>query len=395
MTAVKHPFENFDAQKFRRFKTDKIIEASKYSVFRFCQTTVNPTSHPHPPLPQDPRPYAIPAHSRWFSFKKIHPIERAEFPEVADPDEAKEYKRIRNKAIKVFRLYPNQEITTATIRHFEGGDFTKICKIHQFLCLWGLINFTPCFASNQPYPIDARLVNDYSKIFDDTSHPLNANPNQMSTQQHIDVQCTICKTPCGEGHYCSRKYPGVVICPQCFSHQNTLNQLEIPHSVFEFRTLPAKLQFEINQMRNQQRPGTQPQPKPQDDELKIINSLATEEEKTRPKFKEDWSQIASKTEAKSPLDCLILFLRDSLGDVSRNLRLTNHEFGDENPVLELLEFVENDENNQSNENLEFFDQQNNDNSLPTLHYIDNWNEIEDELTKAEDEIKEDFSLISS
>lgn len=389
MTAVKHPFESFDAHKFRRFKTEKILDAYKHGTLRFCQATVNPRQFPKPVLPQDPRPYVVPAHSRWFSFKKIHRIERAEFPEISDPDEAKIYKRIRNKSVKLFRLYPTHEVTPTTIRHFEGGDFTKILKIHQFLCLWGLINFMPCFAPSQSYPIDLRLVQDYSKIFSDSNHPLSTNSNQLNSHQHIDIQCSICKATCGEGHYCSKKYPGVVICTQCFSHQNILTHLEIPHSAFEFRTLPSNLNVEINLLRNQQRPITQQPQKPQDDEFKILQNVSAAEDKVKEKIKEDWVQISEKTDSKSPLDCLILFLRNSLGDISRNLRLTNHEFGDVNPIIELLEFVRQDEDDQAGEIMSEETQE----KLPPLNYNDNWEEIEEEILKEEEDIRNDLSFL--
>ncbi|OHT11452.1 SWIRM domain containing protein [Tritrichomonas foetus] len=355
MTAVKHPFENFDSRKSRRFKTESLLDATNYKVTKFCQTAVNPPHHPRPPLPHDPRPYAIPAHSRWFSFQKIHAIERAEFPELSDPAEAKRYKRIRNKFIKLFRLYPTQEVTTATMRHIEGGDSTIISKIHKFLCLWGLINFTPGFCNNQPNQVDARLVHEYSKIIEDP--PLNVNTNykanQAKVQPTIDVCCTVCKVACGDGHFCSRKYPGVVICPQCFSHQSTLTQLEVPHAAFEFRSLPAP-------------PNTNNRvPQRSNDEILIFDKYES--------MKEDWTQISEKTESKSPLDCLILFLRSSLNDVSQTKQLTSHEFNDENMVLDLLEFA----NEEKNEEVPH----------QQLNYQNNWEELDEELQKIEEEIR--------
>ena len=93
------------------------------------------------------------------------------------------------------------------------------------------------------------MATDYSKILEDQS--LSVNSNLQRSQQYIDITCSVCKAICSDGHFCSRKYPGVVICPQCFSQKNTLIQLEVPHSAFEFRTLPYKLKANIgNQTKN-------------------------------------------------------------------------------------------------------------------------------------------------
>ena len=107
------------------------------------------------------------------------------------------------------------------------------------------------------------------------------------------------------------------------------------------------------------------------------------------KIKEDWVQISEKTDSKSPLDCLILFLRNSLGDISRNMRLENHAFNDINPTYELLDFVEQDDEEDQNSAL-FGEPQE---QVPTIHYNDNWDEIEEDILREEEEVRNDLSMI--
>ena len=367
MTAVKHPFESFDPHKFRRFKTEALLDASNFKVTRFCQTSINPPHHPKPPIPSDPRPYAIPTHSRWFSYNELHPLERSAFPETCDPDIARRYKRVRNKMVKLFRLYPTQEVTVATMRHIEGGDCAFIRKVHQFLSLWGLINFTPCFNSAAPFPFDQSLVTDYQHFLDDQQ--LNVHVSQTrNTAPKVDVPCTVCKQPCGDGHFCSRKYPGVVICPLCFSHQNTLTQLEVTHSAFEFRALPAK-NVNVNNQTNISKAS---------EETMIFDKFE--------QFKDDWIQISEKTESKSPLECFVLFLRNSILDICNHPQIMNYEFNDENPIIDLLDFVNVKQENDGN--VEMVSEQ----IKPELLLRNDWNEIDENIEKIENDISSIYTL---
>ncbi|KAH0793673.1 SWI/SNF complex subunit SWI3B [Histomonas meleagridis] len=353
MTAVKHPFECLEIKRYRRFKTETLVEASNYKVTRFCQCVVKPPCQPKSPYPQNPIPHTIPSQCRWFDFKKIHSIERSAFPELSDPIFARNYKRIRNKFIKLFRLYPTTDVTTSTMRHMEGGDALLISRIHHFLCVWGLINFTPNFATqSQPSPTYSNLRNEYALAVENihfntpaTSHPL----------PHLEVKCALCKDSCGQGHFISKKYPGIVICLMCFSHQNTLSQLEVNRADFEFRTLPQRI--------------NEPTPTNEFIENKIFQNFNT--------FKGDWTKLGENIEGKSPLECFIIFLRDHISDFANAPNLQSHEFNDSEPLSELLAFANGENEVAENEG---------------LHYNDDWNGLKGEIDLLEDEVKSALGL---
>lgn len=339
MTVVKHPFECPERTRFRRFKQENLIEQTSFKVTRFCQAAVKPVRHPQSPLPQQPREYAIPAHSRWFDFKKIHKIERCEFPELADPALERIYRRVRNRAVKIFRLYPTYYVTLSVLRHINGGDLEFIQKIHRFLSKWGLINYMSAFRDTSS-EADDRCVKEFGVITDKTP------------PQKLDVLCWICRAHCGDGHFISRKYLGNVICPLCFSHHLTLDQLGLPHSAFEYRELPNR-QVQLSG----------------DMDKKMLEEF----ERT----KGDWQAISDsldpgqkRGQVASPVDCMIAVLRSSMSDMVTPKQATTHEFHDEEPMAELLELA----------------QRPNPATTPETTLRSDWHELEGEVALIEEEV---------
>jgi hypothetical protein len=141
--------------------------------------------------------------------------------------------------VKLFRLYPTQKVTIATLRHMWGGDYKFIQRIHRFLSTWGLINFLGTYfpSSVTAYAADARLVQEFTQLVDGPL--LDQVPNQAPARP-LDVTCSLCRGSCGDGHFLSRRYLGMIIWPLCFCHQYALDHLEAPHAVFEFRTSAAE-----------------------------------------------------------------------------------------------------------------------------------------------------------
>lgn len=366
MTAVKHPFECLDASRFRRFKTDTLLEASSIKVTPFCRAAVNPPPHPHPHLPQSQRPYTLPAHSRWFNFKQIHNIERAEFKELEDPEFAIKYKKIRNRFVKIFRLYPTFDVTPSTVRHLYGGDFNLICRIHKFLSTWGLINFTSTASYHAvAYPPDVRAVNEYSQIYfgqGELNKPLNIlNPRSP------EPSCSLCKQPCGTGHFCSRKYPGVIICPRCFSHPTSLDQLDAQHGSFTFRVLP-KQKNQTSKVNMNEYDLYDQYEATQGDWTKICEICTKKQPNISP------TQVGY-----SPMEYLLTMIRHVFSDSVAINQVTSHEFHDEDPVLELISAAEKEQEPLPE---------------PTIEYRDDWEGLEGEINLLEEDVKYTLNSIN-
>ena len=336
MTVVKHRFECPERNRFRRFKQENLIEQTSFKVTRFCQAAVKPVRHPQAPLPLEPREYAVPAHSRWFDFKKIHSIERTEFPELADPAVERLYRRIRNRAVKIFRLYPTYPVTLSVLRHINGGDLGFIQKIHRFLSHWGLINYISAFRDTAP-ETDAsdRCVKEFGLITDTPLHPGQLEPS-----------CWVCRQHCSDGHFISKKYLGIVICPLCFSHHLTLDQLGLPHSAFEFRELPTRQTQVSGEM-----------------DKKMLEDFD--------RTKGDWHAIAEGLNGKTPVDCMIAVLRSSMSDMVTVKQATAHEFHDEDAVSELLELAGRPDV---------------DSAPPAVQLRSDWRELEGEVALMEEEV---------
>lgn len=90
-------------------------------------------------------PGLIPNHARWFSFDKIHKIEKdglSEFFRGNKPSKTPEvYIKYRNFMITLYRMNPKNYLSATSCRRNLAGDACAIMRIHAFLEHWGLINF--------------------------------------------------------------------------------------------------------------------------------------------------------------------------------------------------------------------------------------------------------------
>jgi len=89
--------------------------------------------------------YRVPAHSSWFSWDKIHDIEKRHLPEFftgkSSSKTPKTYLKFRNFIIDKFRENTTRRITFTECRQCLAGDVSAIQRVHAFLDSWGLINF--------------------------------------------------------------------------------------------------------------------------------------------------------------------------------------------------------------------------------------------------------------
>jgi len=372
---MTHPFESNEKTFFRRFKTETLLEQSSIKASKVCQVSLSPNSYPSAPKPSkaDLKPYVVPSHSRWFGFKEIHYLEELEFPEIRDLDVRKEYKKIRNHAVRLFRHYPAQELSPSTIRHVTGGEFFFIQKIHKFLSLWGLINFII-----DPSPQDSTQNSESIKMRDDFIQIYDNQVlfTQKSSQIPGSFPCSTCKSECSDGHFISKKYPGIVLCPKCFTQHHTMQQIGAIQSTFEFHTLYMN--------------------KP-----KINNMISTQASKTIfencDKKSFNWINISQSIVAPqpsltpgqpltpekqfylpTPYDCLMFFSRYLIGDQLSDQTIMSHKFNDIDPLSEMMMY----NMFSSNSNTDGFE-------------CVNWEEYENEIEKVSSDLPFNISIESA
>lgn len=332
---MTHPFEQIEKPWFKRLKPDALLESMSTKRSRVCQTALNPSVYPRSAHPKGKSiwPFVVPVHSRWFNFDSVHEIERLEFPELKDPDFANEYMTIRNLAVKLFRLFPTHPLRVTTICHIHGGNFPLIKRVHRFLSLWGLINFENTLQGESDFTPDGKnFLDEYSLLFDS-----RLIFQQVNIQvHHLAMPCTLCKSECSDGHFLSKKYPGIVLCPKCFTNSIAFKQIGASHIAFEFRTF--------------QQP---PMPAQVIMHGEIQKRIAEHLEKGT----SDWTAISNEINANSitvnntqqqkpnttALDCFVTALRFKEGDNTTMKTIMSHEFHNRSDLNELFEFNANSE----------------------------------------------------
>ena len=347
---MSHPFETLEKPYFKRLKTDALLDGMNTKCSKVCQAVLKPAITPRAPHPRgkEIKPFVMPAHSRWFKFGEIHQIERMQFPEIdEDPNFEKEYIKIRDDMVKLYRLYPTTELKVTTVRHIHGGDATLIQRIHAFLSVWGLINFLSYPYSEQEMSKEATILRDeYAQLFD---AKIITPPN--GTLQRNTITCTLCRSECGEGHFLSIKYPGIILCTRCFTNTQAFNQIGAHHAAFEFKTLyqPYPINKAIHTENQKQLVESLER------EKKCGEKYEMDRKNTFPydKYAVDWQQVAldtnkqngnpTQTPVYSQLDCFLTSVRIREGDYTAPKTLFNHEFNEVSRMEDLIGFVENGE----------------------------------------------------
>ena len=87
---------------------------------------------------------SLPIFAKWFSFGKIHDIERKGLLEFFGEKPSKTpavYMKIRDFVVRLYFANPNTYLTPTACRRSISGDVCAILRVHAFLEKWGLINF--------------------------------------------------------------------------------------------------------------------------------------------------------------------------------------------------------------------------------------------------------------
>lgn len=220
-----HSYENLDHTYINNFNSSFLNEALNTKLSNVSLSIEKPPffpKSPHP-LPKYQRPVVVPSHSRWIDFDSIHKIEKIEFPElVTNKEFAKDYIFIRNTSIKAFRMFPTEELRVNQIAHMTGCNVKLIQRIHKFLTVWGLINFRGSYresCSRNPSHIDSSFAKCFEKM---KSNPRNS------------IFCSLCSEFCSNGHFISKNYVDIILCPKCFTYDMLMTQIGLDRSNFRY-----------------------------------------------------------------------------------------------------------------------------------------------------------------
>ena len=343
---MTHPFEQVEKPYFKRLKPDVLLEGMSTKCSKVCLAVLKPAIAPQAPHPRrkEIKPFVLPSHCRWFKFGKVHQIERLQFPELNNDQKFEQlYIEIRDQMVKLFRLYPTTELKVTTARHFIGGDYNLIVRIHSFLSIWGLINFLSYPHGDSDLTREGSILKDeFSSLFEPK---IIVPPNGQYPRNTI--QCTLCRSECSYGHFLSIKYPGIILCTKCFTNTQAFNQIGAQHSAFEFRTL-YQPHFKNKGLNNEcQKMLVESLEK----EKKFGDKYELDKKLTHPydKYAFDWQQIAIDTNKQigqqmtpmySQLDCFLTTLRLREGDFTAPTTIFNHKFTDNSRMEDLIKFVE-------------------------------------------------------
>ncbi|CAK9268703.1 unnamed protein product [Sphagnum jensenii] len=198
--------------------------------------------------------HAIPSHAGWFSWTKIHHLERRGLPEFftgkLQAKTPEVYKESRNVIIKKCRENPSNLITSADFvqgggQHHLIGDEKTMSRVLEFLDHWGLINYQappkrlPVW-KGPALTVEAdglgllSMVSKTKASLYEFEKPQAPTPKQSSTKSKatglllsevlaepqgpaVEYHCKSCGAFCNEQRYHSQKQVDFDLCSDCYN----------------------------------------------------------------------------------------------------------------------------------------------------------------------------------
>lgn len=282
--------------------------------------------------------YRIPGYAGWFSWGKIHAIERRALAEFFDgrslSKTPKVYKEYRDFIINKYRENPRRFLTFTEVRKMLVGDVNLIRKVFDCIEHWGLINHHTLpeskqqaataesalsSATSETIPPGVRIVYPCTTV--GTSRkgiPMapNGKPAGMvpssnlasyrdtfaksvaidapsvavdeSTDKSTTFSCSNCGADCMEKRFENTKKAGFVLCQICFStgdiflkddfiSKETNVESQLPHEDWTRQEV-----------------------------LCLLEAIA--------KYGENWDQVALHVGTKSKTECIMHFMKLPFGD---------------------------------------------------------------------------------
>ncbi|PHU10594.1 hypothetical protein BC332_22454 [Capsicum chinense] len=200
---------------------------------------------------RDRNVHIVPTHAGWFSWTKVHPLEKRTMPsffnEKLQSRTPEIYMEIRNWIMKKYHTNPNIQIELNDLSELSTGDLDVKQEVMEFLDYWGLINYHPFPQTNSVMNVDidgdkaARTDSLIDKLFrfesDETWTPVlprssvatpsvssgffpeSAIAEELKSEgPAVEYHCNSCSADCSRKRYHCQKEADFDLCSECFNN---------------------------------------------------------------------------------------------------------------------------------------------------------------------------------
>eukprot|EP00250_Pteridium_aquilinum_P003649 c13958_g1_i1 orf=230-2011(+) len=256
--------------------------------------------------------YRIPSYAGWFSWGKIHTIERRALPEFFDgyslSKTHKVYKEYREFMINKYRENPRRVLTFTEVRKMLVGDVNLLRKVFDFLEYWGLINHHIALENKQQQATtteEKSLSNHFSGASDIKQHETIAK-STATTRLENNVQTMSEAMPPGV----QIVHPGSGL-GSSQAEKPAVRMLDQPSSIPLHKDVfasPATTSptEDVGDSQNLAKANDWLGDWTMQEVLRLLEAIG--------KFGEDWNRVATHVGSKSKAECVLRFIKLPFGD---------------------------------------------------------------------------------
>ncbi|CAN4112342.1 unnamed protein product [Withania somnifera] len=275
---------------------------------------------------RDRNAHVVPTHAGWFSWTKIHPLEKQTMPsffnEKLQSRTPEIYMEIRNWIMKKYHTNPNIQIELNDLSELSAGDLDVKQEVMEFLDYWGLINYHPLPQTNLIVNVDidgdeaAKTDSLIDKLFrfesDETWTPVLprssvATPTassgffpesaiaeelMKSEGPAVEYHCNSCSADCSRKRYHCQKEADFDLCSECFNNG-------------KFGSGMSPSDFIV--MEPGEAGGASGGKWTDQETLLLLEALEL--------YKENWNEIAEHVATKTKAQCILHFIEMPIEDI--------------------------------------------------------------------------------
>ncbi|XP_020600365.1 SWI/SNF complex subunit SWI3D [Phalaenopsis equestris] len=270
------------------------------------------------------RVHVVPTSAGWFSWEKIHELEKHALPSFFNGQSESRtpeiYLEIRNAIMKKFHVDPQTPVEVKDLSEISAGELGVRQEVMEFLDHWGLINFHPFPHSisdtsapevgaektasllDQLYQFEnAESLSSYvpkkqessppsmlpqllpeSALLDDMMRPVDPS---------VEYHCNSCSGDCSRRRYHCQKQADFDLCAECYNN-----------GMFGSGMTPADFIL----MESADGPGVSSRNWTDQETLLLLEALEL--------FGENWNEIAEHVATKTKAQCILHFLQMPIED---------------------------------------------------------------------------------
>ncbi|XP_060168387.1 SWI/SNF complex subunit SWI3D [Lycium barbarum] len=275
---------------------------------------------------RNPNVHVVPTHAGWFSWSKVHPLEKRTMPsffnEKSQSRTPEIYMEIRNWIMKKYHTDPNSQIELNDLSELSAGDLDVKQEVMEFLDYWGLINYHPFPQTNSVMQADidadeaAKTDSLIDKLFrfesDETWTPVLprssvATPSvssgffpesaiaeelMKSEGPAVEYHCDSCSADCSRKRYHCQKEADFDLCSECFNNGK-----------FGSGMVPSDFLL----MEPGEAGGASGGKWTDQETLLLLEALEL--------YKENWNEIAEHVATKTKAQCILHFIEMPIEDI--------------------------------------------------------------------------------